>query len=495
MNPYTFVPLPGPPRRERPNGHLRFVGNSGTLTCLLTARTPLFVYDRRSARPAEPPAGPGHELADFPTDAEGRPLLPAAALRGALRSVAEAASLSCLTLFDGHYERWTVDYRSRLPAAYRRCESAELLCPACRLFGTVGGLHAGYAGAVAVSDAVAEAGAAALAERMTVAAVQSPKPHHQAFYLAPDGSIAGRKFYYHRPNGPVTTIERSRFSRTIQPLAAGSALPFTLRYRDLADDDLRLLLFALVLEPGLGHKLGMGKPLGLGSATIELQAARNTAPRDAAVGRPGEELTGEGLREWVDALLYPLRDGAGVDLGPLRQVLALDPGRPVAYPSAEWFRSHPQAPLSEVPDVLPAPPAPRRVVERAPTPVRAGRVMPPPLRPTPAPGASGPGPRPPTAAPPRDAGQPARGEGPGTPPGPRPPRPAPPPKVFEPPAPEEEPEVPARPATLEDLVRRFSREREAPPRRPGETRESQRAREEQRRLMDRLRRGDLDRDR
>lgn len=53
----------------------------------------------------------------------------------------------------------------------------------------------------------------------------------------------------------------------------------------------------------------------------------------------------------------------------------------------------------------------------------------------------------------------------------------------------EEPVVDARPATLEDLVRRFSRssERPAAPE-PTRTKESERAREEQRRIMERLRR-------
>lgn len=495
MNPYTFVPLAGSPVREQVAGHDRFSGLSGELRCLLSVRTPLFLFDPRRSRPAEPPAGPGHVVADFPTDDHGRPLVWGTALRGAIRSVAEAASLSCLPLFDGHYERWTVDYRSHLPGAYRHCEPGDRLCPACRLFGTVGGTLSGFSGTVQVGEATSDGDSGMLGDRITVSAIQSPKPHHQAFYLTSGGDLAGRKFYYHHPNGPTATIERSRFTRTVQPLAAGSILPFTVSYRSLSDADLQLLLFSLLLEPGLAHKLGMGKPIGMGSVTIALQSARSTAARDAALGRPAAELTGEALQAWIDGLLAPARAASEPHLVALRAVLALDPGRPVAYPTADWFRSHPTAPLNKVPDALPAPLPPRRPVERPAVGTGAER----PLRFAP-PGERSADRRSPAQSR-AERGRPSFGgldredrpeRGPQRPP--RPPveeeapfRPSP--TNVPPPAPAEEPVEDSRPATLEDLVRRFSQGGDRPKRTdPAETKESVRARDEQRRLMEQLRR-------
>jgi hypothetical protein len=494
------VPLAGMPLRERAAGFDRFSGQSGELQCRLVVRTPLFIFDPHRARPAEPPAGPGHIIADFPADDQEEPLVRGTAVRGALRSVAEAASRSCLALFDGHYERWTVDYRSRLPGAYRPCEPGQTLCPACRLFGTVSGMFTGFAGAVSVSDARRRGDTVLLGERITVSAIQSPKPHHQAFYLTPSGELAGRKFFYHHPNGPTATIERSRFTRTVQPLAAGSTLTFTLAYRNLSEDDLRLLLYSVVLETGLGHKLGMGKPVGLGSVTVEIESAQRSSPRDVALGTPPQPLTGDALGEWVDGLLAPTRLATDPHLVALRSVLALDPGRPVAYPTADWFRSHPTAPLSDVPDVVPAPPPPRRAPER--------------LAPAPA------GERPARFAPAGERGPDRRGLAPSRGESRRPsfarPDPEerqqrgpqrtasgremepvaeadvpqrPGPTAAPPPGPLEEPIDESRPATLEDLVRRFSRGAERPARsEPAETKESVRAREEQRRLMDQLRR-------
>jgi CRISPR/Cas system CSM-associated protein Csm3 (group 7 of RAMP superfamily) len=431
-------------------------------------------------------------LADFPTDAADRPLVQGTALRGAVRSVAEAASRSCLALFDGHYEHWTVDYRPRLSAAYRHCESGERLCPACRLFGTTSNVAAAYAGDVAVSDAVGEPGAVTLADHVTVSAIQSPKPHHQAFYLTANGDLAGRKFYYHQPNGPVATIERSRFTRTVQPIAAGSTLAFTISYRNLSEDDLQLLLYSVLLEPGLGHKLGMGKPVGLGSVTLSIQAARSSSAQEMALGQ-STELTDEPLLQWIEGRLAPLRAATEPHLGALRMVLALDPGRPVAYPAADWFRSHPSVPLSDVPDVTAAPPPPRRAVERtatgpagdrqprsAPPPGMVGRRAPAPSR---AENRRGPAERPdwrerPARDDQRRGSRPAAEQEPMSPPSP-----------VEAPAQPTEEVVDSRPATLADLVRRFSTGGERPERGdPAKTKESMRAREEQRRLMERLRR-------
>lgn len=493
MNPYTFVPLAGPPIRQRATGNAQFSGNSGWLRCLLTVQTALFLFDPRHARPAEPPAGPGHMLADFPTDYQGRPLVRGTALRGALRSVTEAASRSCLALFDGHYEHWTVDYRSRLPGVYRHCESGEHLCPACRLFGTTGSVAASYAGAVAVSDAVGETGDVTLVEHVTVSAIQSPKPHHQAFYLTPNGDLAGRKFYFHQPNGPVATIERSRFTRTVQPIAAGSTLAFTISYRNLSDDDLHLLLYSVLLETGLGHKLGMGKPVGLGSVSLDIQSARNSSAQEMALGR-SSELTGEALREWIAGHVAPLRAATEPHLAGLRAVLALDPGHPIAYPAADWFRSHPTTPLSEVPNLTAVPPAPRRALERTAPGTAGGRQSRsgPPAgitdRRGPAPSRTenrrGPAERPDwRERPPRDDQRSAPRRAPEQEP------------VFQPspaeaaPRSTEEEVIDTRPATLADLVRRFSPGGERPERAdPTKTKESVRAREEQRRLMERLRR-------
>ena len=503
MNPYSFVPLGEPPRRTRPPGHDHFSGHSGQLDCALTMRTPLFIYGTNTAAPAEANGAPGHDVVDFPTLPDGRPVIWGTAIRGVLRSVAEAASASCLTLFDGHYERWAVDYRDRLPPAFRRCDNPEHLCPSCRLFGTVGAARSGHAGLVRVGDAALRDGSPGLSDRITLAPLQSPKPHHAAFYLSAEGSIAGRKFYHHRPQGPIVSIERSRYTRTVQPLAPGATLDFRLHYHNLSDDDLRLLLFALVLEPGLGHKLGMGKPIGMGSVTLAIVAAQTLEPRDVALHGPATSLAGDELQEWINAILFPLRGDTSANLEALRQLLALDPRRPVAYPSPQWFREHPEARLDEVPDFIPSPAIP----PRRPTPI--GPAMPEEERPArrvpvererswreggprqrPERAVAGPPGRRPRRRDEEEEEYPERAGWEATRPAAPTGRPARTPAAQagdEEAVAAEEPEAPRQPATLEDLVRRFGRQAE-PQRGPsGPTREGQRAREEQRRLMDRLR--------
>ncbi len=494
MNPYTFVSLGGPPERRKPAGNGDFSGTTGRLMCTLLARSPIFVAQQAFSHDGDAPAESGHQSIDFPVLPDGRPVLWGTSLRGALRAVCEAASASCLSVFDGVYERGAVDDRELLGHEYQRCASLDSLCPSCRLFGTLGLFRTGYAGNVLVSDAVYTGDGAKPEARISLAALHAPKVHHAAFYRTETPALAGRKFYYHHTKAPTSSIERSRFNRTVQPLPAGTTLHFRLSFTSVAADDLLLLLYALVLRPNLGHKIGMGKPVGLGSATITVRSATVQSARDAALGAAGVRLDGEQLERWLLTQVAEFTASRPTgSLEQLEEVLALDPGRPVAYPSPAWFRDHPMAPLSTVPDVAPIAtgPATRTFVPRQAVPSAEAAT---PMRPWRRPDAGPTRTQPPyrdarpagqpleqRAAPspgvrPMESGRAARDEQPRQPENAGAPQPA------------ETAEERSAPATLADLVKRFSRQPEAPKGQVTSTKESQRARDEQRRLMDRLRR-------
>jgi CRISPR/Cas system CSM-associated protein Csm3 (group 7 of RAMP superfamily) len=116
-----------------------------------------------------------------------------------------------------------------------------------------------------------------------------PKPTTFQHYLEPDGemsshwntkkynaevTIRGNKLYWHR-NNPGWEMNKQSLKKVnkkiitqIQPIHAGTIFRFKIRYENLTKEELGLLLFALDLPLGHYHKLGMGKPLGLGSVKL-----------------------------------------------------------------------------------------------------------------------------------------------------------------------------------------------------------------------------------
>lgn len=515
MNPYEFVRFAGEPERDPAPGRLRFGGLSGTLTCTMTVRTALFTYQPSHVRWAELEGGGRHAEAAFPLHG-GRPVVPAASLKGMVRGVAEAASRSCVSIFEGRYERGAQhrDFQSLLPPSYRRCQRPEALCPACRLFGT-GQQVAAYgsaqvapspaaiaapplwSGCVAFSDAVAVPDAHVLAEPWTLAPESPPKPHHDAFYLV-NGRLAGRKFYVHQPQGPKPYGEKTADNRTIQPLVAGSRLQFSVEYELLSEEDRRLLLYSLVLEPGLGHKLGLGKPLGLGSVAIGIDrlTIRDGAARYRTGANAKAEQTFEGdeVVRVLDEELRPYRSSQSFFLLDLRRALRMEHREEVGYPSAAWFRANPTVPLRQVNapgQRAGLPPAPVPMAIAPPRPATAAQRPTGMSRPAPAtthPVGLVPSPtRLATATPPRPQADPQAPQRPRE----RPSAPPPPEPV---PAVADAEREPDRAFTMEDLLARFGRGGETGPsrerpddrarRRP--TR-ADRAREDQRRILDRLR--------
>ena len=70
MNPYHFVPVGTPGQRRKVKTHESFEGESGTLTCQLTARTHLFT----AAPHGE--GGAGHQNLKCVRGKDGEPLNP-----------------------------------------------------------------------------------------------------------------------------------------------------------------------------------------------------------------------------------------------------------------------------------------------------------------------------------------------------------------------------------------------------------------------------------
>jgi CRISPR-associated protein (TIGR03986 family) len=291
------------------------------------------------------------------------------------------------------------------PQRLQKCTVYDELCPACRVFGWVWGTGAegeqtpeprtpiAYAGRVRFSYGRLAHKAGAF--EATLAILSTPKPTTTRFYLIhQDGQprgwtggrydrqagredeaagydgpnvLRGRKFYRHH-GSQLREQEYERAggvqndqNRTVHGvLEKGSKFTFTVHFENLAPVELGALLWALEMEDGWHHRLGLGKPLGFGSVRIKIKDAGtetlNPETRYAAWEDNGwSPLPLERRQELVRQFKQAMADRYSVtsfeDLDNIRNMKALltePPELPIHYPrptqepqeegkNYEWF--------------------------------------------------------------------------------------------------------------------------------------------------------------
>jgi CRISPR/Cas system CSM-associated protein Csm3 (group 7 of RAMP superfamily) len=283
--PYDFVPFPKRrPYRQKGAGQdkLNPCLLSGTLELTLRTLTPVHVGSGYSDFIK---AGNQEYLAALqaskPIREEGttrrRYLIPGSSIKGAVRSIVEAITRSCIRITQGRH-------RPYIPQGYGGCMSVNDLCIACRLFGAQD-----YQGHVSFEDAVAPKGSLVL---LGTPLLWTPARGGRGLpprYLQ-GNQARGRKFYRHArpPSGvdPRACIK------------SGAELPLRIHFLNLSEAELGVLLTALGLHPKhpFPIKLGGGKPVGLGSVQIILNRVTLLQGADSlkATGRLGQARTLEG---------------------------------------------------------------------------------------------------------------------------------------------------------------------------------------------------------
>ncbi|MFL6214383.1 MAG: RAMP superfamily CRISPR-associated protein [Blastocatellia bacterium] len=250
--PFGKVTITRDKARNRLIGHERFAPSSynGKVTLLLTALTPIHVgsgiYELEKDEPVR---------GLITTD--GKVIVPGTSLKGAIRSIAEAISDSCMRILRG-------DIKENLAKGVSPCDEIKpstrekgrepKLCVCCSIFGALG-----YQGRISFTDAhlVTESGTA-------IHSIKSPyQPRPSArFYLDAQRRFNGRKFYFH--GQPVD----SKVGEPYQVIVPNSELECSLEFESLTAAELCLLFVAMGIFDDIIIKIGGGKQAMLGSIEI-----------------------------------------------------------------------------------------------------------------------------------------------------------------------------------------------------------------------------------
>lgn len=175
----------------------------------------------------------------------------------------------------------------------------DSLCPACDLFGKIGDNAKGSR--IRFSDMYVEKHDSNksyyVKDFVTIDNLSSPKISNVDFYLerpknatfwtydyyvsnnkvyAYTGILRGRKYYWHHHPESVrfnSNVEKTKLNKTIRPVKEGVTFKGELYFDGISKKQLNQLIYILNMgKDGLGLKLGMGKPLGLGSVTCSVSS-------------------------------------------------------------------------------------------------------------------------------------------------------------------------------------------------------------------------------
>lgn len=268
-------------------------------------------------------------------------------------------------------------YPTGLPA-----HDDDRLDAARRIFGRVPGEaqkgadgDGAWAGRVRVGAVHYEGGART--EHFTLRPLMSPKVQAAGFYLtgpkhvswAPgkDGELAGTKVYWHQPPvevpgeahdiaarvratavavAPDGTPAHTRNNTTVEALVDGS-FRVDVWFEDLDDHELGALLLAVSLrfrEAGrVGWRIGLAKPLGLGSVVNTLDAVEMLEDAGPAA-LTMRALTDDELKERLGGARLHWFGDAGGELGVAAGIAALDSvrGQRFGYPPVGATRMNPR---------------------------------------------------------------------------------------------------------------------------------------------------------
>lgn len=164
--------------------------------------------------------------------------IPGTSIKGAVRSVAEAISNSCVKI-KGKSEKLALTSCELEP------ENGKL-CPACNLFGTTG-----YGGRVCFLDANL---LKIETEIVKIGELWGPRVNKSK-----------RKFYQNKKFNPVGNLKPEKNYRFVEAVKKASKFNTTLRFQNVTEGELSLILYAMGINQDYMIKIGGAKPRCFGT--------------------------------------------------------------------------------------------------------------------------------------------------------------------------------------------------------------------------------------
>ena len=258
--PYELISFPKErPPKNPPAGHHQYWGDRlhGTLFLTLKVQTTLHV----STGVVVMGSDIGSRVPLIKTmvqNIEQKLSIQGSSLKGCIRSAYEAITNSTLAVI-------TSRYRDKIPQERLPCKNKQELCPASQVFGALD-----WQGLIEFSDAKCENTGFATG---FMPSLYRPRPDQRGAYFDARGNVAGRKFYYHT----IRAIDKGQNQGiTVQQAAKEYTFKTQIQFKNLTAAELGTLLIVLGQDPKypIALKVGGGKPIGMGTMTVEVTAAR-----------------------------------------------------------------------------------------------------------------------------------------------------------------------------------------------------------------------------
>lgn len=299
--PFAFMPLPDRVNRQRPTGHDLYNAEctTGQIQGTIEALSPIHIGS------GVIDLGQDVELIKTAVRTSGNAVIPGSSLKGAIRSVVEVISESCVCKVSGRIRR-------AVPRNFAECRRKEQLCVACRIFGAMG-----FQGNVAIQDAPQIEG--------KIVTKRVPELYAPGRYQRRMRDTPGHKFYMH---GQVASGETP-----VEACEVGSKFRFVVQIDNLRQAEWGLLFTALGHHPEHPFKIKIGgaKPVCFGSIDFQFERIQIEAQaRDQYLDwdvKPESVRTGEQLEAWKRECIAQATDSL------IKQNLLADLAQILQYPN------------------------------------------------------------------------------------------------------------------------------------------------------------------